>query len=77
MSDKNVKVCKVCIDNFLIDFDELRTQKMVLINLMDEQYQQDEIHNAKCLEGILGLIDYIQDEASLQIGEKVVFGRAE
>jgi len=59
----------VLIDCGNIDWKLLRIQKQVLLDMIQQHPSVDE------LDGVLHLIDYIQDEAAQQIGdEKVVFG---
>lgn len=58
----------ILVDCSLVDWELLRKQKEWLL-LGDTPKNSEE-----CLEGLLGLLDHIQDSAALQIGSRVVFG---
>lgn len=65
--------------NLNIDFNELRNQKEILINMIQDWGESDDENqrqNAEYVEGLLGLLDEIQDQAVdvHGISEYVVFG---
>lgn len=64
---------EVIIDLSKIDWPLLHQQKICLLNkmhLMDEE-------GTECVEGLVGLIDYIQDFAASRLGDDKVFPEAE
>lgn len=54
-----------------IDWKLLRKQKITLI----EQISSCKPSSSENLEGILNLLDYIQDSAAEELGDKIVFGK--
>jgi hypothetical protein len=62
---------KICIEN--IDFDLLKKQKTQLIELQYRTHEGNPVVLSKeydALEGIINLIDHIQDSAIEQLGLK-------
>ena len=59
-----------------VDWELLREQKLELLGVIkaipDEGASP---RTVECLEGILGLLDSIQDEAAKDLGEEAVFGK--
>jgi len=55
--------------NLDLDFDLLRQQKAMLVNIAPHTDISDEV------EGLLSLIDHIQDQAAEQVGNLTVFGQ--
>jgi len=60
------------LDTGKVSWADLRDQKEVLELFVSrgdgEKYERD------AMEGIIGLIDYVQDQAAKVLGEKEVFG---
>lgn len=59
------------LDINTIDWAELEQQKLSLVKVAWDKTSPQ--HDAHHLEGILSLLDYIQDEAAKVLGDKVVF----
>jgi hypothetical protein len=57
---------EILIDMSTVDWKLLRRQKRQLV---------DSILHPDTKEGLLSLLDYIQDEAAKVLGDKVVFGK--
>ena len=55
-----------------LDFEALRNQKLQLLETMKNSGDEEVVQK---LEGILQIIDNIQDDASNEYGEDVVFGK--
>ena len=73
---------KLLIDCGKVDWELLRAQKLALLEHMDGIYTAGlvKIVNSptmKALEGILHILDHIQDEAAEILGEEAVFGKPE
>lgn len=62
-------MCKIDISR--IDWKELRSQKEVLVRLTQSIRHDNDAKEA--LEGIIHLIDHIQDKAAEELGEKTIF----
>ena len=58
-----------------IDWKELRKQKRHLIDIVMGTDSSITAKQGEAIEGILNLLDCIQDEAALELGEEVVFGK--
>jgi hypothetical protein len=71
MKPSEMKLCSVDLSN--TDWKLLRKQKKGLLLLLDKTEYL--LSAKKSLDGLLNFIDYIQDEAAKQIGEKNVFGK--
>ena len=70
MSEDNKKI-SVELD---LDFKLLRKQKMLLIrDVLDSVSTPENVQES--LQGILGILDAIQDKASEELGEEEVFGK--
>jgi uncharacterized protein YpiB (UPF0302 family) len=65
------------IETSEIDWVELREQKQTLLKQIDKARDDNDEKTTSDLVGILGLLDYIQDEASNELGEDEVFGKEE
>lgn len=51
----------------VIDFEQLSSQKLLLLEIIGEGHELDE------LQGIINLIDEVQDQSSKQLGDCIVF----
>ena len=58
-----------------IDWKELRKQKRHLIDIVMGKDSSITAKQGEAIEGILNLLDCIQDEAALELSDKVVFGK--
>ena len=58
-----------------IDWKELRKQKRHLIDIVMGKNSNITAKQGEAIEGILNLLDCIQDEAALELSDKVVFGK--
>ena len=62
-----------------LDWDLLRDQKECLLNVIDRLADRKatdmEKEEANCLNGIIHMVDDIQDQAAEIIGEEAVFGK--
>jgi len=58
-----------------IDWKELRKQKRHLIDIVMGTDSSITAKQGEAIEGILNLLDCIQDEAALELSDKVVFGK--
>lgn len=74
--DDTPEVCHRCygyafetVVGWNIDWDELREQKQRLLNAPEVDL---EVQDA--IDGVIGLIDFLQDAAALRLGETAVFG---
>ena len=56
-----------------IDWKELREQKRHLAGILMGKNSSITAKQGEAIEGILNLLDCIQDEAALELGEEVVF----
>lgn len=74
------------IDRDRVDWELLRQQKATLFAIsfqLGVKIQQDQtpsshdIQTYARLEGLLGFLDYIQDQAALTLGERTIFGLPE
>ena len=58
-----------------IDWKELRQQKRHLAAILMGKNSNITAKQGEAIEGILNLLDCIQDEAALELSDKVVFGK--
>jgi len=68
------KIIKPMFDCSNIDWKELRQQKRHLSDILYENSSTTS-KQRDALEGILNLLDCIQDEAALKLSNEVVFGK--
>ena len=68
------KIIKPMFDCSNIDWKELRQQKRHLSDILYKNGHTTP-QQRDTLEGILNLLDCIQDKAALELGEETVFGR--
>jgi hypothetical protein len=64
----------VAVDMSGVDWELLRKQKQHLLSAID-YFQGSEPDINEGLEGILNLLDHVQDEAEKVIGKEIVFGK--
>jgi hypothetical protein len=72
-NERRIPMSQLLIDLSHVDWHLLRRQKRSLVKLIGTQ-------KAQCtedLQGLLHLVDYLQDEAAEKIGERAVFGELE
>ena len=71
---KTVASSPISVNLGIIDWSLLQRQKTQLLALQDRMGDIGEKEKAEALEGIVSLLDHIQDEAAKQLGSKEVFG---
>lgn len=57
-----------------VDWELLRAQKEALAGLAMNERRILTVDECMCLEGILGVLDALQDQAAEVLGEECVFG---
>lgn len=74
---KEVKPKYCTIDLSKIDWKLLREQKLWLSGVaMGKPVHVKKLRSHPQAEGLLGLLDYLMDEAEIHLGTEVVFGKA-
>ena len=62
------------VDVGRVDWDLLRKQKETLANLVFSKDHCISSHDQECIEGVMCLLDEIQDSAAKVLGDETVFG---
>jgi len=73
---KKAMARRVVVDLSRVDWDLLRRQKAILVNLAATAEHVTTRRDREAVEGIIELIDHIQDETAIALGEKAVFGKS-
>lgn len=58
-----------------VDWTELRHQKQVLAVVIQRLQTTGQTHESEPLDGILSLLDHLQDEAAMVLGQRKVYGK--
>jgi len=66
---------RVVIDMSRVDWELLRRQKTLLVELAGSPEHVTTRRDREAIEGIINLLDHIQDETAIALGERTVFGK--
>jgi len=67
---------RVVMDLSRVDWDLLRRQKTILVELAASPQRVTTRRDREAIEGVINLLDHIQDETAIALGERTVFGRS-